>query len=586
VTDRIAEEKAMDRADRVITSRRVLLTRAAGFVAGIAGTAILQACGGSSPAPSATPASGTKPGTSSTTGGTSATAPAVTSGSAAAGGGASPSAAAAASPTAAAAAGGTPKKGGTLKVALNADVIGLDPHGASSGVDRNVYTVVYNGLVAPDKDLKIVPDLAESWTTPDDKTYIFKLRAGIKFHDGTDCDATAVKKNFDYILDPANASARRPEIDDVQEVTALDPLTVKISLKNAFAPFLSIISDRAGYMVSPAARAKFGKDYTRNPVGTGPYQFVEWVKDDHITFKRFDGYFEQNVAFLDQITYKPIPDSAVALTNLKTGNVDFSQTIDPKDIDDIKSNKNLSYLEGPGVGYTGLWLNIAKGPLATKALREAVSLAVDREELLATAYFGTGAIANGPVPPSSWAYDASVPVVKRDTKAAKMKLAEGGQANGFKMVLKGDTTPLTAKVTQLVQAQLKEVGITVDIQVLEFGALLKAGEQNDFDALSLGWSGRIDPDGNIEPIFQTKGAFNYGKYSSPDIDNLVAQGRQVADQGQRKAIYQQLTQKINSDVAYIFTRFTPVQLAAGSYVKGFEVTPDGLARYKTTWLNK
>jgi len=549
----------------------VRLAAAASGAATLAG--LLAACGGSSATTDTPkPAAG-----AATTGSTSASAPAATTG-----------ASGAASPTVAAAiaTGGTPKKGGTLRVALESDIIGIDPHGASAGVDRNVYTTVYNGLVAPDKNLKIVPDLAESWTTPDPTTYIFKLRPGVKFHDGTDCDAAAVKKNFDYILDPANASARRPEIDDVQDVAAPDALTVKVTLKTAFSPFLSIISDRAGYIVSPTARAKFGKDFTRNPVGTGPYQFVEWVKDDHVSFKRFDGYFEKDVAYLDQIAYKPIPDSSVALTNLKTANMDFLRTVDPKDVAEIKTNKSLSYLEGEGVGYTGLWVNTAKGPLATKALREAVSLGIDREELLAAAYFGIGAIANGPIPPSSWAYDKSVQPVARDVKAAKAKLAEGGQPSGFKMVLKGDNTPLTQKIAQLFQAQLKEVGIDVQIQVLEFGALLKAGEQNDFDALSLGWSGRIDPDGNIEPIFQTKGAFNYGKYSSPDVDNLVAQARLIGDEGQRKAIYQQLTKKVNDDVAYIFTRFTPTGYAAGNYVKGFEVTPDGLARFKRTWLNK
>lgn len=562
--------------------RRCFMRLAAAASGGATLTALLAACGGSStatdtPKPAAgaattAPAPTTAP---ATTGSTGASAPATTG------------TGAAASPTAAvASAGGTPKKGGTLRVALESDIIGIDPHGASAGVDRNVYTTVYNGLVAPDKNLKIVPDLAESWTTPDPTTYIFKLRPGIKFHDGTDCDAAAVKKNFDYILDPANASARRPEIDDVQEVTAPDPLTVKVALKTAFSPFLSIISDRAGYIVSPTARAKFGKDFTRNPVGTGPYQFVEWLKDDHATFKRFDGYFEKDVAYLDQIVYKPIPDSSVALTNLKTANMDFLRTVDPKDVAEIKANKSLGYLEGEGVGYTGLWVNIAKGPLATKALREAVSLGIDREELLAAAYFGIGEIANGPIPPSSWAYNKSVQPVARDVRAAKAKLVEGGQPSGFKMVLKGDNSPLTQKIAQLFQAQLKEVGIDVQIQVLEFGALLKAGEQNDFDALSLGWSGRIDPDGNIEPIFQTKGAFNYGKYSSPDVDNFIAQARLVADQGQRKAIYQQLTKKINDDVAYIFTRFTPTGYAAGNYVKGFEVTPDGLARFKRTWLNK
>src|SRR5262249_7863418 len=128
---------------------------------------------------------------------------------------AAPTTAAAAPTTAAATTTNAPKKGGTLKVTLDSDIIGIDPHGGSAGVDRNVYTSIYNGLVAPDKNLNIVPDLAESWSTPDPHTYIFKLRQGIKFHDGTPCDADAVKKNFDWILDPANASPRRPEIDDI-----------------------------------------------------------------------------------------------------------------------------------------------------------------------------------------------------------------------------------------------------------------------------------------------------------------------------------------------------------------------------------
>src|SRR5499427_8870106 len=260
-----------------------------------------------------------------------------------------------------AASSGAPKKGGTLKIALDSDIIGIDPHGASAGVDRNVYTSIYNALVAPDKNLKIVPDLAEPWTTPDPRTYIFKLRSGVKFHDSTAFDADAVKKNFDWILDPANASARRPEIVDVEQVSVVDPLTVRITLKNAFAPFLSIISDRAGYMVSPTARAKFGKDYPRNPVGTGPFQFVEWIKDDHVTFKRFEGYFEPSLPYLDEITYRPIPDLSVALTELKTANVDFLFRIDPKDVQDIKILSNATYLEGPGVGYQGLWINTAKG---------------------------------------------------------------------------------------------------------------------------------------------------------------------------------------------------------------------------------
>jgi peptide/nickel transport system substrate-binding protein len=482
---------------------------------------------------------------------------------------------------------GAPRKGGTLKVALDSDIIGIDPHGPSAGVDRNVYTSIYNGLVAPDRDLNIVPDLAESWTTPDDRTYVFKLRNGMKFHDGTDCDAEAVKKNFDWILDPANASPRRPELSDVQGVDVVDPLTVRITLRNPFAPFLAIISDRAGYVVSPTARQKFGKDYPRNPVGTGPFQFVEWVKDDHVSFKRFEDYFEKDVPLIDQVVYRPIPDLSVAVTELKTGNVDFLYRVDPKDVEDIKATNNLAILEGPGVGFQGLWLNTARGPLTTRALREAVSLAVDREALLSAAYFGVGQIAQGPIPPSSWAFEPGTPYVKREVAEAKARLAEGGQPSGFSMVLKAQSnSPLQEKITQLVQAQLKEIGIDVQIQTMEFGALLKAGEQNDFDALSLGWSGRIDPDGNIQPIFHSNGAFNYGKYSNPEIDELIARGRQVADRAERKRIYQELQTKLNDDVAYVFTYFPPTLFAAGATVKGFQVTPDGLMRFKATWVDR
>ena len=525
-------------------SRRALLRRFAGIGGALSVASLLAACGGASPAA----APGQTPGSAGST---------------------------------------APKRGGTLKVALDSDIIGVDPHGASAGVDRSVYTSVYNGLVAPDKNLQIVLDLADSWTTPDDRTYVFKLRSGVKFHDGTPCDADAVKKNFDWILDPANASPRRPEIEDIQDVAVVDPLTVKITLKNPFAPFLAIISDRAGYIVSPTARQKFGKDFTRNPVGTGPFQFVEWVKDDHVTFKRFEGYFEKDIPLLDQIVYRPIPDLTVALTELKTGNVDFLYRIDPKDVDDIKNTPGLTHLEGPGVGFQGLWVNTAKGPLATLALREAVSAALDRDALFATAYFGVGQIAQGPIPPSSWAYEASVPTVKRDLDRARAKLVEGGMPNGFSMVLKAQSnSPLQEKITQLVQAQLKDVGIAVQIQTLEFGALLKAGEQNDFDAMSLGWSGRIDPDGNIEPIFSTKGAFNYGKYTSPDVDTLIDRGRQTSDQAQRKKIYQDLQAKLNADAAYLFTYFPPTSFAAGSVVKGFQVTPDGLMRFKSTWVDR
>ncbi len=479
---------------------------------------------------------------------------------------------------------GTP--GGTLTVALDSDFIGFDPHGASAGIDRSVYTSIYNTLVTVDRDLNIVPELAESWDTPDETTYIFHLRQGVKFHDGTDFNAQAVKSNFDWILDEANASPRRPELSSISEVTVVDDNTVKVSLNEPFAPLLAILTDRAGYIVSPVAREKYGDDLTRNPVGTGPFEFVEHVRDDHSTFKRFEGYWESGLPLLDQIVYRPVPDSTAALTSLRTGAVDFLYAVDPKDVPTIETTSGISYLEGPSVGYQGLWINTSAGPLANKSLREAVTHAIDRETLLNIAYRDVGQIASGPVPPSSWAFDPELSVTTYDPELARQKLAEGGQPNGFDMVLKVANAPLGQLVTQLIQAQLAEVGIRVQVQSLEFGALLQAGEDNDFDALSLGWSGRIDPDGNIEPIFHTNGAFNYGRYSNPKIDKLIADGRQTSDRAERIHIYQQISDIINEDVAYMFTYFEPSAFAKVDSVKGFEVTPDGLMRFKTTYLER
>ncbi|MBV8354136.1 MAG: peptide ABC transporter substrate-binding protein [Candidatus Eremiobacteraeota bacterium] len=497
------------------------------------------------------------------------------------------SAAAAFAPARSLAAVETPRRGGTLRVAMGREFIGADPHGSSSGVDRNLYTSLYNGLVTVDPQLRIVPDLARSWTTPDPRTYVFTLRPDMKFHDGTPCDAAAVKATFDYILDPRNNSQRRPEIVVVDRVEALDALRVRISLKTPFAPFLAIIADRAGYIVSPAARAKYGKDLARNPVGTGPFRFVEWLRDDHLRLRRFENYFQPGLPYLDEIVYRPVTDQSVVLTELRTGNIDFAYTlaVDPKDINLIRGISTLRILEAPGVGFEGFWLNTAAGPMASRAVRAAFSAALDRDLILAIGYSGVGRIGNGPISPSSWAYDPKIPTTKRDLSLAKRMLAESGHSGGISIrMLAESNNPLQAKLTQLAQAQVKEAGIDARIQTLDFASLLRAGERNDFDVMSLGWSGRIDPDGNVEPIFESKGAFNYGRYHNAEVDALISRGREIQVQAERREIYDRLVRTIGEDVAYAFTYFTPTLFVGSSAVRGFPLSPDALMRFKTAWL--
>jgi peptide/nickel transport system substrate-binding protein len=216
-----------------------------------------------------------------------------------------------------------PQRGGVLRVGLQGDFTTMDPHLSTSAEDRDVYYQLYSPLVGLDASLKIVPELAEAWEQPDPVTYLFRLRRGVKFHDGTDLTAEVVKWNFERMLNPASGSIRRSELGNVKAVEVVDPLTVRVTLKEPDAALLATLSDRAGMMVSRAAVEKHGPDFARRPVGTGPFQFVEWVKDDHLSVRRFPGYWKAGLPHLDEIVYKPIPDHTVKLTALRTGTLDL-----------------------------------------------------------------------------------------------------------------------------------------------------------------------------------------------------------------------------------------------------------------------
>jgi peptide/nickel transport system substrate-binding protein len=475
----------------------------------------------------------------------------------------------------------TPKRGSTLRIGLSNEVRGIDPYGETSVADKSVYTAVYDGLVAFDRNLTVVPELAESWSTPDERTYLFHLRDGVRFHDGSVCDAEAVSQSFQWLLDASNPAQARPELSEVQDVQAADRLTVKFALKTPSAPLLSTLADRAGKVVSPTARAKYGQDFARHPVGTGPFQFSEWLPDDHLTLTRFDGYWDTRVPLLDRLTFRAIPDASVALTELKTGNIDFLQAVDPKDVAEIRSNPKLASLEGPGVNFWGIWPNTAKGPLASKPLREALSLAIDREAILAAANFGLGQLAPGPIPASSWAFDSNAPLVRRDLAKARAKLAEGGRPDGFDLKL--STSPPGKRTAELAQAQAKEAGIKIDIQLMEAGAFFAVVQSGQGEAHAIGWGGRTDPDGNVFPMFHSKGAWNGGKYANPEVDRLIEQGRAVTEREQRKQTYLAIQQLLNQDVAYIFTNFRPTLQAATTEVRGYEVMPDAVMRLKNCW---
>ena len=304
----------------------------------------------------------------------------------------------------------TPRSGGTLKVALESELRTLDPLKSSQRVERQVYYNMYDSLVTIDSSLKIKPGLATSWQYTDPTTLQFTLRSGVKFHDGTDFNADAVKFNIDRVLNAAS-SPRKGELASVKSVEVTDPSTVVFHLKRPDAALLSQLVDRAGMILSPAAIQKGGADFGLNPVGagTGPFMFVEWKRDDHLTLKKNPNYWVPGRPYLDQVIYRPITDSSAALAALRTGDVDVAGTnaIAAKDISSIKADSSLIYKDEPGLSFDGFEVHSAGGVFADKAKRQAVALALDRAQIIKNISFNINVLSRGPIPPTSWAFDPS-----------------------------------------------------------------------------------------------------------------------------------------------------------------------------------
>ena len=286
----------------------------------------------------------------------------------------------------------TPKKGGTLRVGFYIEAATMDPHLSGSKVDRQVYHNIYEPLVTLDVKLGIKPGLAESWTQPDPKTLVFKLRRGVKFHDGTDFNAEVAQFNFDRMKTEPK-SIRKGEVANIGSVEAVDAYTIKLNLKKADASLLATLTDRAGMMISPKVVQERGVELGRNAkgAGTGPFEFVEWIKDDHLLIKRNEQYWnKQGGPYLDRVRYRPIPDDTVKLQSLQSGEIDVIDYVQPRDVAAVKADKNVTVLDVPSLAAFAYQLNFGRAPFNVKAIRQAVAYAIDLEQIVKGVWLNVG----------------------------------------------------------------------------------------------------------------------------------------------------------------------------------------------------
>jgi peptide/nickel transport system substrate-binding protein len=482
----------------------------------------------------------------------------------------------------------TPKKGGTLRVGFYVEAATMDPHLSGSKVDRQVYHNVFEPLVTLDTKLGIRPGLAESWTQPDPRTLVFKLRRGVKFHDGTDFNAEAAKFNFERMKTEPK-SVRKGEVASIDTVEAVDPHTLKLNLKRPDAALLATLTDRAGMMVSPKVVQERGSELPRNArgAGTGPFEFVEWVKDAHLVIKRNDNYWnKQGGPYLDRIRYRPIPDDVVKLQSLQTGEIDVMDYVQPRDVASARTDRNLVVVDVPSLAAFAYQLNHQRPPFNNKALRQAVAYAVDVEQVVKGVWLNVGVPSNGPIPPTSWAYDKSIAPIKRDLARAKAKLAEGGQPGGFSFTMTTNNIPINIQEAEVIQAQLREAGITLKINLVDSATLLSNGNSRNFEMISYQWSGRPDPDGNIYQFFKTTPgtSLNWSGISNAQLDALLDKTREVSSQAERKKLYTEVVKILQDELPMLYTVHPIEPKAFSPRVQGYEPIPDGMMRFKDVWL--
>jgi len=471
-----------------------------------------------------------------------------------------------------------------LRIGLAEDPDVLDPTLARTFVGRIVFAGLCDKLVDVDEKLHIVPQLATSWQWgPDQKSLTMKIRQGVTFHDGEKLDAEAVKFNIERHK-TMQGSNRRGELAPVTSVDVLDPYTVRFNLSAPFAPLLAQLADRAGMMVSPKAAKAEGEKFGAHPVCSGPFKFVERVAQDRIVLERFPNYWNKAAIHFDKVTYQPIIDPTVRLANLKSGQLDFIERVNPSDMQALKGDPKIKVARMVEIGYQGITINVGKSDLAQKnplgkdaRVREAFELSLDRQAIVDVAQDGEGLPGNQWVAPTSAWYVKSMPIPKRDVARAKALLKEAGVTNPSFTLL----TPTTAdaqRVAQVVQAMAKEAGFDVKIQSTEFATSLDLADKGNYEAYVLAWSGRADPDGNLYSFDVTKQPLNYAGYSNPDVDKLIKESRETVDPAARLKLFEQVAAHTLKDRPILYLYHRHLLWAYSSKLSGLRTVPDGLVR--------
>jgi peptide/nickel transport system substrate-binding protein len=486
---------------------------------------------------------------------------------------------------------GLPAAAQTLHVALRQDLDVMDPTLATTYVGRIVFAGLCDKLFDIDEKLNIVPQLATGYEWADEKTLMIHLRPGVKFQDGEPVDADAVKYTLSRDL-TMQGSFRKSEISSIDHVDVVDPATVRIVLKTPSGAFLAQLTDRSGMPLPPKATEQAGKDFAAHPVCSGPFKFVERVAQDHVTLEKFADYWDAKDIHFDKVNYQVFTDSSVRLANLKAGTSDIVEYIAPTDAAAVKADPKLRLVVSDALGNFGITNNLDNGPRSKTPydqnvqVRQAFAAAIDRVALVNVVFNDMYAPNVQPVSASSPFYDPSLKPPPRDVDKAKALLKQAGVALPVNIELMTPNQPDVLQMAEVIQSMTAEAGFNVHIQAVEFASSLAASARGEFEAYLIGWSGRVDADGNTYSFLHSGQASNVSHYSNPTVDKLLDEARSMTDVDKRRADYFKVWGELQRDlpVTYIYSARNIVGMSVK--LKGFRPMPDGMVRLQGLELSK
>ncbi|TLS38728.1 glutathione ABC transporter substrate-binding protein [Pseudalkalibacillus caeni] len=478
------------------------------------------------------------------------------------------------------------KEGNSITVGVADNFISMDPHDTNDTLSYSAQKSMLEGLVGFDKDMNVIPVLAEDYEASDNaKEFTFKLREGVTFHDGTPFNAEAVKVNVDRLADPDNNLKRHSLFSLVDKTEVVDEYTVKVSLKEPFGAMINNFAHPAAMMISPKALEEYGKDVARNPVGTGPYKFSEWEPGDHLSVEKNEDYWQDGLPKLDGITFKPVPENGSRVAMLQTGEADYIYPVPTEQANEIQGKDGIVIESDPSIIVRYMSMNTNKEPFNDLKVRQAINYAINKEAFVKVVMQGFGSELDSVIAPNTQFYSKQDPY-KYDIEKAKQLLKEAGYENGFEATIWGSNNSSTMKGMEFLQQQLSQVGIKLDVEPMESGTMsdkiwsVENPEDAEIELYYGGWSPSTgDADWGIRPLLGGESfppqSYNTAYYKNDKADKLINDALQTADPDVREKAYADVQKILWEDAPWAFLAVTNTMGGKKNYLEGVYLLPDG-----------